>query len=110
MSRIGKIMRRALGGPLSALMLFVGAAGPFLDAADLLAETHLVSGDASTSTRVGHDHRLCIQVGANAAVVSHPVLPPAVWPIRAHDAVRPAPARLPAGVRGAPTARAPPSR
>ena len=103
-------MRRVLGGPLSALMLSVGAAGPFMDAADLLAATRLVSSEASTSTHVGHDHRLCIQVGANAAVVSHQVLPPAVWPIRADDAVRPDRAWLTAGVRRAPTARAPPSR
>jgi hypothetical protein len=91
-------------------MLSVGAAGSFMDAADLLAETRLVSSEASTSTHVGHDHRLCLQVGANAAVVSHQVLPPAVWPVRDYDAVRPDPAWLPAGVLQAPTARAPPSR
>lgn len=110
MHRTGRILRRVLGGPLSALTLLVGAAGPFMDAADLMAETRLVGSGSAPSSHVGHDHRLCLQVGANAAFVSHRALPPVAWPIRAHDPTPSNPDRLSAGVRQAPTARAPPSR
>ena len=103
-------IRRAMGIPLSALTLLVGAAGLLMDAANLLAETRTSSGGAFTSTHTGHDHRLCIQIGANAAVASHQVGPSPVWPVRTRDAEGPVPGGRPAPEQAAPSARAPPSR
>lgn len=63
-----KGIRRALGAPLSALMLLVGAAGPFLDVADLSPRTVVESRHDPASCSPAHDHTLCIQVGANHAL------------------------------------------
>ena len=110
MRRNWRRIRRALGAPLSALMLFVGAAGPFLDAADLVAETRVEANRGHEPGASGHDHRLCIQVGANQAIPSHEGLGPPGWSTRAADPGAPVPSGLPSREHATPTARAPPSR
>jgi len=110
MRRTWRTIRRALGAPLTALVLGAGTAGPYMDAADLFVGARLGSSEDARSARAGHDHRLCIQVGANAPLASHPALPPVLWPIRTHAVDEAAPAWLPPGEPAAPTARAPPSR
>lgn len=84
MRRNWRTLRRALGVPISALVLSAGAAGPFMDAEDLLVDSRLVSSEASTSTRMGHDHRLCIQVGANQAITSHEGVRATAWLASTH--------------------------
>lgn len=110
MGRTWRTIRRALGAPLTALVLVAGAAGPHMDAADLLVGTRIAGSQDAHAARAGHDHRLCVQVGANAPLASHPVLPPSLWPIRTRTAGEAAPAWLPRGDRSVPTARAPPAR
>lgn len=105
-----RTIRRALGAPLSALMLLVGTAGSFLDAADLLAEPRIVSSPEAGSGARGHDHRLCLQVGANQAIASHEVLTPGAQAMRARESGASVPSWLPCGEPEAPAARAPPQR
>lgn len=63
-------MQRALGAPLTALVLFASVAGPLLDRAELAARTVLESAHDPASCAPAHDHRLCLQVGANHALLS----------------------------------------
>ncbi len=104
------MLRRALGAPMSALVLFAGAAGPLLDAADLLAETRLVSIGEPASGGSGHDHRLCIQIGANQAVPSHQGVRPPACPARTQNPCGTVPSGHFSREQEASPARAPPSR
>lgn len=110
MRRNWRTLRRALGGPVSALVLFAGAAGPLLDAADLRVETLLVSGEAPAPGNSGHDHRLCIQIGASQAIASHEAVRPAAWPAGTEDPSGTVPSGRSSREREVSPARAPPSR
>lgn len=110
MGRTWRTIRRAVGAPLAALMLLMGAAGPIMDAADLLAEHRAVGCEGPAPQRWGHDHRLCLQVGANQAFPSDAALRPAVWTVRSGDGDDALTDRWPAPDAAAPSARAPPSR
>jgi len=103
-------IRRALGGPLSALMLLVSVAGPLMDGADLHLQTRVVDCGEPASHRWGHDHRLCLQVAANQALATYPILHPTVWTVRQGDTDGVVPTGCPAPEGGAPSARAPPRR
>ena len=61
-------IRRALAAPLTALMLFMSAAVPMLDIADLSTEVVLESRHDPASCAPSHNHVLCAQVGASHAV------------------------------------------
>ncbi|MHB1194990.1 MAG: hypothetical protein ACYC6F_18360 [Longimicrobiales bacterium] len=111
MRRNWRRIRQALGAPISALVLFAGGAGPLLDAADLLADSRLMSSDEPASGGSGHDHRLCIQIRANQATPSHQSPCPAAWTTLARVPSIPVPAGLLSRAHEASApARAPPSR
>ena len=63
-------------------MLFVGAAGPFLDRTDANAGAVVESSHDPESCAPGHDHRLCLQVGANQALPSPEGVRPTLSPVR----------------------------
>jgi hypothetical protein len=67
-------MRRALGGPLSALMLCMSVASPVLERSELGNEPVLESQHDASACAPSHDHTLCAQAGANLPVASGPEL------------------------------------
>ncbi|RPH54619.1 hypothetical protein EHM82_06585 [bacterium] len=67
-----KGIRRALGGPLAALVLFPGAVSSLLDSRDFRAVAMWESHHDAASCRPSHDHTLCTQIGANQALTSVP--------------------------------------
>ncbi|GMV07178.1 MAG: hypothetical protein AMXMBFR53_34530 [Gemmatimonadota bacterium] len=75
-----KGIRRALGGPMSALVVMLSAAVPMLDVADLRTGTTVESQHDPASCAPSHDHTVCTQVGANHALAGRaPVRTPATF-------------------------------
>lgn len=102
-------IRGAVAGPLSALMLTLSVAIPFLERSDIRHETAVESHHDPSACPTAHDHTVCTQVGANHGAPS-----PGSLHRAAHVSYRspvPAPppgARTPALIAGPPS-RAPPS-
>lgn len=101
-------MRRAVAGPLSALVLCLSVVGPVLERGELANEPVVESQHDPSACAPAHDHTLCAQAGANLPVSPGPELLEGYRPVLAagvHRETRWGPS---SGVtRGHPT-RAPP--
>jgi len=84
-------IQRAFGAPLSALMLFLSAAVPLMDVADLRTEVVVESQHDPASCAPSHDHTVCTQAGANHALAHRTDVRAPVAPLRT---------RAPLGVLG----------
>jgi hypothetical protein len=67
-------MKRALSGPLAALVLCTGVVAPLLERADLGQGPVVESQHDPAGCAPAHDHTLCAQVGVNLPVTSGPEL------------------------------------
>ena len=67
-------MKRALSGPLAAVVLCTGAVAPLLERADLAHEPVVESQHDPAACAPAHDHTLCAQAGLNLPVASGPEL------------------------------------
>ena len=63
-------MRRALAGPLSALVLCLGVVGPVMERGELAHTPVVESQHDPSACAPSHDHTLCAQAGANLPVSS----------------------------------------
>ena len=68
MTRDKRGTRRALGGPLAALMVFMSVSSPVLERSDLANEPVMESQHDTSTCAPSHDHTLCAQAGANLPV------------------------------------------
>jgi hypothetical protein len=102
-------IRRALGAPVFALVLFASAAAPLLDRVQIDGRPVVESAHDPETCAPNHDHRLCLQVGSNHAFSASESVRSGSPPIRAMALLAPAAARtVPVSAVVHPT-RGPPS-
>ena len=68
--RSGRRLRAFLGPIMGAILLLQGLLVPMLDAGESVRQPAFESRHDTADCPVGHDHTLCVQVGANQAVSS----------------------------------------
>lgn len=109
MHRPWKGIRRALGAPISTLLLLLSVAVPVMDAADLATVTVVESRHDPASCAPSHDHTVCTQVGTDPPLATGEGLRAGAAPGSAPAAWEVSVSAAPSGLADGHPTRAPPA-